>query len=96
MDIEIKKPTTIIGYLALTVLIVFLVPCDGRPSQTSKSVLETLPHTVNHKQAAGRIHLTESETAWLRAHPDIQLGYTGHLRAESHRQYGRHRLYPPV
>jgi hypothetical protein len=77
MDIKIKKPTTIIGYLVLTVLIVFLVPCDSRQSQTSKPFFETPPHTANHKQAAGRIHLTESETAWLRAHPDIQLGYTG-------------------
>ena len=28
------------------------------------------------KEADGKIHLTESEKAWLKAHPDIQLGYT--------------------
>jgi ABC-type amino acid transport substrate-binding protein len=33
----------------MMVLIVFLVPCDSRPSQTSKSVLETPSHTVNPK-----------------------------------------------
>jgi len=47
MDIEIKKPTTIIGCLILSVLIVFLVPCDSRSSQTAKSVLETPSHTLN-------------------------------------------------
>lgn len=81
MDIKIKKPTTIIGYLVLTVLIVFLFPCDGRPDQSSNPVSETPSKAAIHnkslEQAAGKIHLTESETAWLRAHPDIQLGYTG-------------------
>jgi PAS domain S-box-containing protein len=33
MDIRIKKPTILIGYLILTVLMVFSVPCDGRESQ---------------------------------------------------------------
>jgi hypothetical protein len=70
MNIKIKKPIRLIGCLILTVLMVFSEPCDGRQSQTSKPFFETPPHTVNHKQAAGRIHLTESETAWLRAHPE--------------------------
>ena len=75
MDIKIKKPNRLIGCSILMVLMVFSVPCDGRQSQTSKPFFETPPHTVNHKQAAGKIHLTESVTTWLKAHPDIQLGY---------------------
>jgi PAS domain S-box-containing protein len=78
-----KKPTRIIKCLILTVLMVFSVPCDGRQSQSSEPVLETSSHTTNHTNSLKPgLRLTAAEKAWLKAHPNIVLGYTDAFEPE--------------
>ena len=83
MDFKIKKPTKIIECLILTILMVFSVPCDGRQSQSSEPVLETPSLTTNHTNSLKPgLRLTAAEKAWLKAHPNIVLGYTDAFEPE--------------
>lgn len=83
MNFSIKKPAKIIGCLILTALIAFSAPCDGRQSQNSKPVLETPSRTTNHDNSfKPKLLLTAAEKAWLKAHPDIELGYTDAFEPE--------------
>jgi len=70
MDVKIKKSAKIIGYLILTVLMVFSVPCDGRQGQTPEPVLETSSHTVNYNDNfKPALRLTAEEKIWLAVYP---------------------------
>lgn len=83
MNFRIKKPAKIIGCLILTALMVFFLPRDSRQSQNSKPVLETPSRTTNHENNFNqKLRLTDAEKTWLKAHPDIELGYTDAFEPE--------------
>lgn len=59
MNIKIKKPNRLIGYLILTVLMVFFSLCDSWQSQKSKPVLESPSNLKNEKQATLTIAMSK-------------------------------------
>lgn len=83
MNFGIKKPAKIIECLILTILMVFSVPCDGRQNQSTKPVLKATPEiTTRENNIKSDLELTTEENAWLKAHPDIVLGYTDAFEPE--------------